>query len=92
MQKEHCGLAIKMFLVLLIFLLSRRLREPKNRKKIFGDEMKLCGCLSKIDFSLSFCPYCYLNKQIGREQKKYGTTPLKKAVDLQKLNQLVSIG
>lgn len=26
------------------------------------------------------------------EQKKYGTTPLKKAVDLQKLNQLVSIG
>lgn len=26
------------------------------------------------------------------EQKKYGTTPLKKAVDLEKLNQLVSIG
>ncbi|XP_050380673.1 uncharacterized protein LOC126797940 [Argentina anserina] len=26
------------------------------------------------------------------EQKKYGTTPLKKAVDIEKLNQLVSIG
>nr|XP_004287245.2 PREDICTED: NEDD8 ultimate buster 1 isoform X1 [Fragaria vesca subsp. vesca] len=26
------------------------------------------------------------------EQKKYGTTPLKKAVDMEKLNQLVSIG
>lgn len=26
------------------------------------------------------------------EQKRYGTTPLKKAVDLEKLNQLVSIG
>ncbi|XP_061991128.1 uncharacterized protein LOC133709408 [Rosa rugosa] len=27
-----------------------------------------------------------------KEQKKYGTTPLKKAVDIEKLNQLVSIG
>ncbi|KAM5548065.1 hypothetical protein ABKV19_002161 [Rosa sericea] len=27
-----------------------------------------------------------------KEQKKYGTTPLKKAVDVEKLNQLVSIG
>ena len=29
---------------------------------------------------------------ICREQKKYGKTPLKKPVDLQRLNELVSIG
>ncbi|KAJ0090157.1 hypothetical protein Patl1_13955 [Pistacia atlantica] len=32
------------------------------------------------------------NQDVGQEQKKYGVTPLKKAVDLQNLKELVSIG
>lgn len=40
-----------MLLVLLIFLLSRKQREPKNGKMISDGEMKLCECRTYTEFT-----------------------------------------
>ena len=94
MQKEHWEWAIRMFRVPLIFLYWKGKREKRNGKMTFVEEKK-SSKYHKIDlcFIWNFPLFVtFISLLISREQKRYGVTPLKKAVDLQRLTEVVSIG